>query len=295
MCFRDRADAGRKLATALAHYESENPIILALPRGGVPVAAEVAVALNAPLDILLVRKIASAIQPDLALGAVVDGGEPIIVRNPNVIESTATNEEEFEALCKRELEEIERQRGQYLGERIGLSPEGRVVIVVDDAVMTGATMRAALQATRARKPKKLVLAVPVSMAESFKKLRSVADEAICLTALAPVDGVRGFYDDFKELTDGEVVGSLAKCFDSRHGKVPRAAIDSESLRRVAGDLEPIKAAEILALEPNEGELEEAVIWAAGNGDLQAKAGRPLDGKAAKIFDIITADEEDERL
>jgi putative phosphoribosyl transferase len=293
MRFKDRADAGTKLAEALARYRPENPIVLALSRGGVPVATQVASALSSPLDILLVRKVISPIQQDLTLGAIADGGEPIIIRNPHVIESTATSEEEFKELCRIVLHEIERQRLRYVGERIGPDLEGRVVIVIDDGVITGTTMRAALRAVRARRPKKLIVAVPVAIAESFKSLRSLVDDAICLTALGPIEGVRNFYDDFRELTDRDVLQALGTVSRPQRTQASSGAVEADSVRRLVGDLDAVKTSAILALDPTEGELEQAAMWAAGNGDLQARAGRLLAGKAAAIFDIITAGEEDE--
>ena len=161
MTYQDRSDAGRKLAKALSEYKDRNAVVLALPRGGVPVAAEVAAALEAPLDLILVRKIGVPTQPELAMGAVVDGTAPIVVRNEEVIELSGTTSDEFDAACNRELEEIERRRQLYIGDRARVEITGQVVIVIDDGIATGATTRAALQAIRNRKPKELVLAVPV--------------------------------------------------------------------------------------------------------------------------------------
>ncbi len=144
MPFKDRTDAGSKLAKALAAYEDTQPVILALPRGGVPVAAEVTAALHAPLDLILVRKVGVPIQPELAMGAVVDGGAPIIVRNEDVIQLADIDEAAFKAICDSELAEIERRRQRYLGSRERVDIAGRTAIVIDDGVATGATMRAAL-------------------------------------------------------------------------------------------------------------------------------------------------------
>ena len=259
-------------------------------------AAEVASALNAPLDIILVRKIGAAMQPELALGAVVDGGDPIVVRNPNVIESTATTEEEFEILCRCELQEIERRRARFVGKRTPLNPEDRVVIVIDDGIATGATMRAALEAMRLRKPRKLVLAVPVAPAISLRSLARETDEVVCLTDMGHFGGVGLFYDDFRQLTDNDVIETLARFLPSaaKGGRQARTVAGSDALRRLAGDIEEAKASEILSLEPSEAELEQALVWAAGNGDLQGKERHPLDGKAARIFDILTAGEGDEQ-
>ena len=161
MPFKDRLDAGCKLAAVLTKYKDRQPVVLALPRGGVPVAAEVAVALNAPLDLILVRKIGVPFQPELAMGAVVDGGAPIVVRNEDVIRLAGIGEQDFKAVCEQELAEIERRRQRYLGSRERVDIAGRAVIVIDDGIATGATTRAALRATRMRNPKTLVLAVPV--------------------------------------------------------------------------------------------------------------------------------------
>ena len=147
MSFRDRLDAGRQLAVALAKYRHDEATVLALPRGGVPVAAEVARALDAPLDLILVRKVGVPFQPELAMGAVVDGAQPVIVRNEDVIALTGISGEEFEAACQRELTEIERRRQRYLADRQRAPIAGRVAIVIDDGIATGATVRAALQAT----------------------------------------------------------------------------------------------------------------------------------------------------
>jgi len=145
MSFKDRSEAGRKLAKALKRYADQRPVILALPRGGVPVAGEVAAALHAPLDLILVRKIGVPMQPELAMGAVVDGVDPIIVRNEDVIRHAAIGEAEFKRICDRELAEIERRRWRYLGDRLPIEVEDRIAIVIDDGIATGATTRAALR------------------------------------------------------------------------------------------------------------------------------------------------------
>ncbi|HEY7459422.1 MAG TPA: phosphoribosyltransferase family protein [Xanthobacteraceae bacterium] len=210
MPFRDRTDAGRKLAAALAKYKSEKPIVFALPRGGVPVAAEVAAVLGAPLDLILVRKVGVPYQPELAMGAIVDGGAPIIVRNEDVIRIAGIAEADFRAICDRELAEIDRRRKLYLGDRPHPEVAGRVVIVIDDGIATGATTRAALRATRARNPKKLVLAVPVAPTSSLQELRSEADEVVCLEDYEPFGAIGFFYGDFRQVADEEVTATLAR-------------------------------------------------------------------------------------
>ena len=210
MPFKDRSDAGRQLASALARYKDHRPVVLALPRGGVPVAAEVAAALDAPLDLVLVRKIGVPFQPELAMGAVVDGAAPIIVRNEEVIELAGIDEPTFEAVCEKELGEIERRRKRYLGTRERIEVAGRAVILIDDGIATGATTRAALRAIRLREPKRLILAVPVAPTESLKGLREDADKVVCLEDHESFSAIGFYYADFRQVSDKEVVDVLTR-------------------------------------------------------------------------------------
>jgi predicted phosphoribosyltransferase len=209
MTFKDRAAAGRQLAAALAAYREQRPVVLALPRGGVPVAAEIAASLAAPLDLILVRKIGAPRQPELALGAVVDGHDPIVVRNAAVIAATATDAAAFDRICARELAEVERRHVLYLGRRPPVEVRGHTAIVVDDGVATGATMRAALRAVRQRRPARLVLAVPAASPEALASLRAEADEVVCLASPGNFRAVGDFYDDFRQLTDHDVIAAMA--------------------------------------------------------------------------------------
>ncbi len=210
MPFRDRAEAGRKLAAALEHYRGLRPVVLALPRGGVPVAAEIAAALGAPLDLILVRKIGVPDQPELAMGAVVDGTEPVIVRNEEVIRASGVSEPGFKRGCDAEMAEIERRKTRYLKDRPRAEITGRTVIVVDDGVATGATTRAALRAMRARKPEKLVLAVPVAPSDSIAALEPEADEIICLEQYDSFGALGFYYADFHQVRDEEVIAALRR-------------------------------------------------------------------------------------
>jgi putative phosphoribosyl transferase len=210
MSFRNRSEAGRKLALRLKRYKDQQPVILALPRGGVPVAAEVAAALDAPLDLVLVRKIGVPSQPELAMGAVVDGGSPIVIRNEDVIRLAGVDEAEFQAVCDNELAEIERRRQRYLGGRERADVKRRLAIVIDDGIATGATTRAALRATRMREPKKLVLAVPVAPTDTLAAMQEEADEVICLEDHEIFGAIGYFYDDFRQMTDQEVTDILAR-------------------------------------------------------------------------------------
>jgi putative phosphoribosyl transferase len=209
MPFIDRNDAGQKLAKALAAYKQQHPVVLALPRGGVPVAAKIATALDAPLDLIMVRKIGVPYQPELAMGAVVDGSEPVVVRNESVIRLSGVNEADFNTIRDQELAEIERRRKLYLGDRPHPELAGHVVIVVDDGIATGATTRAALRAIRSRKPAKLVLAVPVAPTSTLKELREEADDIVCLEDYENFGAIGFFYSDFRQVPDQEVIDFLA--------------------------------------------------------------------------------------
>jgi predicted phosphoribosyltransferase len=210
MPFLNRSEAGRQLAMALIKYKNRKPVVLALPRGGVPVAAKVATALNAPLDLVLVRKVGVPFQPELAMGAIVDGGNPIVVRNEDVIRLANIDETEFKAVCDAELAEIERRRTRYLGNRDRVSVAGRAAIVIDDGVATGATTRAALQAVRTRGPKTLVLAVPVAPTDSLGVLSREVDDLVCLEDYVSFGAIGFYYRDFRQVSDEEVVETLRR-------------------------------------------------------------------------------------
>ena len=210
MLFRNRTDAGRQLAKALLKYKSRHPVILALPRGGVSVAAEVAVALDAPLDLLLVRKIGLPSQPELAMGAVTDGEEPTIIRNRDVIELSGISADEFDAVCEEERNEIERRRKRYLGDRARSKVKGQVVIIIDDGIATGATTLAAIRAVRRREPKELVLAVPVAPLDTINMLQPEVDAVVCLDTPEDLGAIGYFYRDFRQVSDDEVIAALRR-------------------------------------------------------------------------------------
>jgi len=214
MPFRNRVEAGTRLAQALTRYRGHDVVVLALPRGGVPVAAEVARSLGADLDLILVRKIGVPTQPELAMGAVVDGPSPLVVRNEDVISISGISDAEFNAVCDAERAEIERRRKRYLGGRVPVEVTGRIAIVIDDGVATGATTRAALRATRLRRPKTLVLAVPVAPTDAVAAMRREADEVVCLEDYDSFGAIGLYYADFRQISDDEVIATLAR-FPSR--------------------------------------------------------------------------------
>ncbi len=210
MRFADRADAGRRLARALAEYRDRDPVVLALPRGGLPVAAEIAAALAAPLDVVLVRKIGVPWQPELAMGALVDGDDPIVARNEAVIRAAGIDERAFAAARERALAEIEDARRRLVGDRPRAAVAGRAAILVDDGVATGATALAALQSIRRRGAKTLTLAVPVASVEALAALKREADDLVCLEAPVHFGAVSAFYADFRQVEDDEAVAILAR-------------------------------------------------------------------------------------
>src|SRR5512142_2696245 len=193
MRFLDRRDAGRRLAEKLAHLRNRKPVVLALPRGGVPVGCEIAAALDAPLDIVLVRKIGVPWQPELACGAVTDGDDPETFIDRNLVHELGISPEYIEQETARQTAEMERRRLLYRAGREPLEIAGRVAIIVDDGIATGATMRVALQATRRRNPSHLVLAAPVAAPDTLAALRPEADEIVCIESPSGLGAIGYFY------------------------------------------------------------------------------------------------------
>jgi putative phosphoribosyl transferase len=187
-----------------------DPVVLALPRGGVPVAAEIARLLRAPLDLVLVRKIGVPYQPELAAAAVIDGADAQIVANDDVMAMVGLTRADIERAARRELAEIERRRRVYLQGRERLPLEGRTLVLVDDGIATGASVRAALTALRQRRPRALILAVPVAPADTIAALRSEVDDVICLKMPEPFMAIGLHYRDFHQLSDADVVRTLAR-------------------------------------------------------------------------------------
>lgn len=212
--FQDRESAGRLLADQLARMNIDDPVVLALPRGGVPVAFEIAKALGAPLDLILVRKIGVPVQPELAAAAVVDGERADIVLNEEVMSFSGLTREDIDALAEKELKEIERRRMAYLSRRTPISVSGRTAIVVDDGIATGTTARAALKALARRGAKKIVLAIPVAAADEIPSLHELVDAVVCLIPARAFFGIGAFYRDFHQLNDAEVVHLLQEAESS---------------------------------------------------------------------------------
>jgi len=201
--FRDRRDAGKKLAQRLIDYAGRSDVIvLALPRGGVPVAYEVSKALHAPLDIFIVRKLGLPGHEELAIGAIASGG--VRVLNQDIIRYLNIPDELIEVVAQREIREVERREHTYRGDRPPLAVEGRTIILIDDGLATGASMRAAVAGLRTKNPAQVVVAVPTAATETCEALEPEVDRMICATTPEPFYGVSRWYENFSQTTDEEV-------------------------------------------------------------------------------------------
>jgi len=208
--FADREEAGRALGAAVAQLGLADPVVLALPRGGVPIAAEVARALHAPLDLLLVRKIGAPFEPELAVAALVDAAEDDLLVDEPFMRELGIRMADVQAQAEAERIEIARRRALYLGDRPRVPLRGRTAIVVDDGVATGTTVRAALKGLRRSGPAMRVLAVPVAPPDTLAKLRPEVDRIVCLREPQPFRAVGMHYIDFHQVPDQEVIALLAQ-------------------------------------------------------------------------------------
>jgi putative phosphoribosyl transferase len=206
--FENRADAGRQLAAKLEHLRGQPVVVLALPRGGLAVGYEVARALGAPLDVLNVRKLGVPWQEELAFGAIAGGG--VLVFNDEVIASAGISADDIEAVAAREQAELDRREHQYRGGQPAPVVRDKIVVLVDDGIATGATVRAAIDVIRAQKPAKLVLAAPVAPATVAQQLKPRVDELVCVTTPVDMYAIGSWYEDFPQLSDDDVRSILAR-------------------------------------------------------------------------------------
>jgi putative phosphoribosyl transferase len=206
--FFDRAEAGALLAEEVAALVLAEPVVLALPRGGVPVGAAIALRLKAPLDVVLVRKLGAPDEPELAIGAVADGVAPETVLNDQLVAALGVSADYIEAETARELARIEERRRAYAGLSPNISPTGRAAIVVDDGVATGMTMQAALRSVRRGGPSRLIAAAPVAARDAVVMLRSEADAVVCLSAPRHFLSVGSFYRTFAQVSEADVARLL---------------------------------------------------------------------------------------
>jgi putative phosphoribosyl transferase len=208
MRFSDRLDAGKRLLERLPETDRKNTVVIALPRGGVPVGAVIAEGLGVPLDVILVRKVGAPMQPELAVAAVTDGKDMQITVNEAIKAELGLDDADIEELARKQLPEIERRREAYYEGREPTPLAGKTVIVVDDGVATGATMNSALRLIRKQKPARLILALPVAPADTIGQLAAHADDVVCLDTPTPFYAVGAHFADFTQVDDAEVVRLL---------------------------------------------------------------------------------------
>jgi putative phosphoribosyl transferase len=221
--FRDRFDAGRQLAAELrAREEPGDAVVLALPRGGVPVGYEVAMALNLPLDVCVVRKLGVPGQPELAMGAIASGGVQVL--NESVVQMMEIGGQTIAALAERERRELERRELAYRGQAPPTDIQRRTIILVDDGLATGATMLAAIRSLRGRRAGPIVVAVPVAPKETVRRIASAADECVCLLTPEPFGSIGAFYLNFSQLSDDDVRYLLAEAARRYEERRPTVAV-----------------------------------------------------------------------
>jgi putative phosphoribosyl transferase len=291
--FPDRREAGRTLATKLAHLRGEDVVVVGLPRGGVPVAAEVARALDAPLDVIVVRKLGVPYQPELAMGAIGEGGVRVI--NEQVRRLAGISDDELNVVEAHERAELALRAQRFRGGRPRISFAGRVVVVVDDGVATGATARAACDVARAGGASRVVLAVPVAPVEWTDRLAGTADEFVCVATPEPFHAVGQFYIDFTQTTDDEVVLCL------NEAGAPRAAVSAAADDPPVRDDDVTLAAGNVSLEGHLTVPEAArgiTLFVHGSGSSRHSprnryVAEVLNaaGLATLLFDLLTVDEE----
>lgn len=299
--FSDRVDAGKRLAGRLTHLRGHDVVVVGLPRGGVPVAAEVARALDAPLDVIVVRKLGVPSQPELGMGAL--GEDGVKVLNRDVIAMAGVTGAQLAAVEARESVELRRRAERFRAGRERVPLNGRVVVVVDDGVATGSTARAACQVARAHGATRVILAVPVAPADWTRRLADAADELVCVATPTPFFGIGQFYDDFRQTTDDEVIRHL-------RAVAAATATSPEPGRDVAGDDPPIRDAEV---EVEAGSVRlgghltvpetarAVVVFAHGSGSSRHSPRNRYvatvlndAGLATLLFDLLTPAEESDR-
>jgi putative phosphoribosyl transferase len=224
--FQDRTDAGRRLAVELAEYANRpDVLVLGLPRGGVPVAYEVAQALRAPLDVFVVRKLGVPGHEELAMGAIASGGVRVV--NQDVVEELGISDEALDEVTRAELRELERRERTYRGDRPPPAVRGRTVILIDDGLATGSTMRAAIAALRRLAPARIVVAVPTAAAETCEALRGEVDDVVCAVTPARFYAVGLWYDDFSQTSDEAVHELLEQARSTAPSRSPSGARDGD--------------------------------------------------------------------
>ncbi len=306
--FRDRTDAGERLAVLLTPFRAERPVVVGMPRGGVPVAAEIARALDAPLDVVVVRKIGAPWNPEYALGAVAEGGAHVLDRD--TAHALGLSESELQTLTRKTERELSERARRYRGTRKPLAIAGRTVILVDDGLATGRSAQAAIQAVRRRGAARVILAVPVAAPESVEALRGAADEIVCVEIPEELWAVGVWYEDFRPTSDEEVASLLAELGQSgpeggerdgsnaaRRAVVP--ATGAPAVQELSIDLGPTLALSGDMTVP--ADARGVVVFAHGSGSSRlsrrnrAVASELVEaGYATLLFDLLTPHEELDR-
>ncbi|AZS76297.1 phosphoribosyl transferase [Streptomyces lydicus] len=300
MLFTDRADAGHRLAEALRHLEGEDPVVLGLPRGGVPVAFQVARALHAPLDVIVVRKLGVPYQRELGFGAIGEGGVRVI--SDEIVRRGRLEQADLASVEHAEAAELARQAERFRAGRPRLSLEGRTAIVVDDGIATGATAAAACQVVRAHGAARVVLAVPVAPPDAAERLRGATDEFVCLSTPFAFSAVGEWYQDFSQTPDDEVVSLLAQAAagPGPEGSAPdaEAAADEAVEEEVAIDAAGVRLTGDLSLPAG---ARAVVMFAHGSGSSRHSPRNRLvatalneAGLGTLLFDLLTPAEEAHR-
>jgi putative phosphoribosyl transferase len=302
MTFADRVDAGRRLGRRLAHLRGEDAVVLGLPRGGVPVAYEVATALDAPLDVIVVRKLGVPFQPELAMGAIGEGGVRLL--NPEVVRAGRVGDAEVAAVEQRERAELARRGERFRGNRPRIPLAGRTAIVVDDGIATGSTARAACRVARAQGATRVVLAAPVGPPHTVADLRDDADEVVCLEQPRWLVAIGQAYDNFTQTSDDQVVALLDRAARRAASAVPHApsgvgaggpTVRDEEVTVLAGAV--ALAGQLTVPEGARG----AVVFVHGSGSSRHSPRNRYvagllnqAGLATLLFDLLTPDEELDR-
>ncbi|MFE1174860.1 phosphoribosyltransferase family protein [Streptomyces sp. NPDC058773] len=300
MLFTDRADAGHRLAESLRHLEKEDPVVLGLPRGGVPVAFQVARALKAPLDVIVVRKLGVPYQRELGFGAIGEGGVRVI--SDDIVRRGRLEQADLASVEHAEAAELARQAERFRAGRPRLSLEGRTAIVVDDGIATGATAAAACQVVRAQGAARVVLAVPVAPPDAAERLRAATDEFVCLSTPFAFSAVGEWYQDFSQTPDDEVVSLLAQAADGPEPEAsapdPAAAADRDIEEEVAIDAAGVRLTGDLSVPAGAGAV---VMFAHGSGSSRHSPRNRLvaaalneAGLGTLLFDLLTPAEEAHR-